>query len=66
MGQLRHHLKEKEYLAPFPTSKKHKTHQPKETLEVYDAEISSLRMTHFQLMARQLLEWNALQWMGPD
>ena len=66
MGQLRHHLKRKEYSAHLPTSKKHKTHQPKETLEVYDAEISSLCVTHFQFMARQLLEWNALQWMGPD
>lgn len=66
VGQSKTSPKRKEYLAHLPTSKKHKTHQPKGTLEVYDAEISSLCVTHFQLMARQLLEWSALQWMGPD
>lgn len=36
----------------------------KKTLEVYDAEINSLCLTHFQLMVKQPLEWNAFPTYG--
>jgi hypothetical protein len=65
-SSLRHCLEEKNIWLISQLQKTWKLHQPKETLEVYDAEISSLCVTHFQLMARQLLGWNALQWMRPD
>lgn len=65
-GQSKTSSKRKEYLSHLLTSRNEKPHQPKETLEVYDAEISNLCVMHFQLTARQLLEWNTLQWMLPD
>lgn len=49
-GQSKTLTRRKEYLANLPNSGNTKPYQPKETLEVYDAEISSLCVTHSQLV----------------